>query len=201
MRLLCVAAALVPIVLVPAACAGDSSGPGARDTATTTTTTSDRPDGRAWAEVACTSGRQWFEEIRDRLTDAQESLTSATPEEVRRVTAGLLDGIAESGERMLRDVDSVGAPDVELGEDAHDAFASLLERAVDAVAAARDELEAIEPGDRRRIARELPEIVDRMLRRIDEADEVRVDDAVQRQLDELVDGVADCGALRVYVDL
>lgn len=193
MQRLRLAAVLVAGSFLLAACGGDSGNGAAGDT-----TADDRVEPRTWAETVCGSARQWLDDSQARMGELQQTEPPATPEEARDLTVDLIGDMADRGEQMMSEIEAAGAPDVDRGDEAQEAFVTFMQEIVDAVDAARDELEAMEPQNRRQFAQEVQAIMTRMQERIDAVDEERLDEVSDPELDQVVEEVPDCEAVAGY---
>lgn len=117
----------------------------------TTTTEADDPDGEAldeWASSFCESfeGR-WLTELETLSANADDGVTPGDLASIKASFVGLFRGAADATATLVSDVEALGAPDAENGEEIHAEMIRLfgdMEGTLDGVA---DEMESLSTDD------------------------------------------------------
>jgi hypothetical protein len=101
-----------------------------------------------WARQVCGALAPWRTEISALNASAQERMTTAgTPAEARTLLMELLSGGETASERARTAIVAAGTPDVADGEQVAQRFTASLQRARDAYAHAKADLQALPTAD------------------------------------------------------
>jgi hypothetical protein len=149
---------LVLTLFLLAGCGGDDSSGEPTSTATGSPTEA-LADADTYATNMCTAITDWATSIQERNTTLQEELQGETSVEgVKQRVLGFLDDAIASTDQMLEQVDEVGVPDVENGEEVHQQLAGALQSSRDVLADARDTVDQLDSDDPQAMSQGLEEL-------------------------------------------
>jgi hypothetical protein len=148
---------LVLALFLLAACEGDSGGdPTATGAASPTEALADAD---TYATNMCTAITDWATSIQERNVSMQEELQEETSAEgVKQRVLEFLDDAITSTDQMLEQIDEVGVPDVEDGEEVHQQLVGALESSRDVLADARDTVDQLDSDDPQALSQGLQDL-------------------------------------------
>lgn len=150
---------VIVVALVAVACNGSpgegepSPTPAPEPTASTGVVSSD-----SFVDGLCTAMGDWIGVLQGGNADLQQSLTGASPEEVLEVLGGYLDSTVAATDELIADVEALGSPDVDGGEEARDAIIEAFQGVRTALADAADEVAGLDAADPQALAEALTQV-------------------------------------------
>lgn len=150
---------VIVVALVAVACNGSSGEGGPSPTpASEPTGSTEVVSSASFVDGLCTAMGDWIAVLQGGNADLQQSLTGASPEEVLEVLGGYLDSTVAATDELIADVEALGSPDVDGGEEARDAIIEAFQGVRTALADAADEVAGLDAADPQALAEALTQV-------------------------------------------
>jgi len=153
------ALALLLALTLVAACGGDDDGGGAGDgddggTSDQVTVPAD------YAEGLCTAIGDFQEDLQQQSTEFQNAFGSGTPspEQAKDTLATFVGDLSTRTQQLIDEVDALGTPDVDNGEEVRETLTSAFERVVEAFDQAEADIDALSTDDPAALAEGFTEV-------------------------------------------
>ena len=146
-------ATTLALVLVACSSGGSSASPSSSPSDVKTVGSQEYIDG------LCTAMSGWLQSIQDGNDQLQTDIqTIKSPAEAKDVIVAYLDDVVTASEQLVTEVEGLGVPDVDGGEEAGSSIVDVLTGVRDTMADARDQIDALDTSDPQAMVQALQQV-------------------------------------------